>query len=222
MTATLTRRVAIALALVTGLVLSVVAAAVLPLRADAAPAGVDRAERRAAPVVEFRDRLLGTWRSATPTEFPVGAETVHLVTTVSFDEQREWLTFVAYTDRELTRPLLQYDSEGVYVLRQPSATLPGTYDIDLTNEQQYVTLLQDRPDIVEQVGLADCEPVVGEPFDTSNGCWREILTVSTCIDHDLVSVRGGRLRFGGPGTNRCVTRPTSLATAGLVRVADWR
>ena len=108
------------------------------LAAQAVPAAAPTTATPTTPA-EMRRLMLGTWVKD-PAPFKVGDATVYVRETTIITSNVESLRVEAFFDAALTKPLLTYASSGPYLLRGPSKTVAGAFDIDLQNTTSTLTV----------------------------------------------------------------------------------
>ena len=125
----------------------------------------------------------------------------------------ESLRVEAFLDEALTQPLLTYDSGGPMMVVGPWEPVPGAFAVELVNTRSLITAHVEAPEVWAAVGLGACLIAVDEAVDISGCAEGPPFTVVACTDLDLIllSDDASTLRFGAPGTDRCVERPTAAS-----------
>lgn len=184
----------------------------------AAAAGA-RAQDAAMASADVAALAAGTW-VAPPELFEVGGgASATIRRTAVMTATTESLLVEAFLDPAMTQPLLTYDSGGPMTIVGPWGPVPGAWAVELVNDRSLVTAHVDAPDLWAAINLGDCGLVVGEAVDIGGCAIGPPFQVVDCIDLDLILLDEDAtvLRFGAPGTDRCVERPTSASDLAFVR-----
>lgn len=189
---------------------------------DAVPAQDLASPQDMAPALapaEVAARAAGTW-VAPPERFEVGGgASATIRRTAVMTATTESLLVEAFRDPAMTQPLLTYDSGGPMTILGPWEPVPGAYAVELVNDRSLVTAHVEALEVWAAVGLGGCPITVGEAVDISSCADGPPFQVVGCTDLDLIllSEDATTLRFGAPGTDRCVERPTGASDLAFVR-----
>jgi hypothetical protein len=164
--------------------------------------------------------VIGTWQTEVAARPTPDGSTAYLRTMTAFTEQMQELVVSIYADPALEMRLFEYSSGGPWDPQGPAEGVAGAMAVNMTNAYSLVTIFVDAPDLWAGIGLAECPLVIGEAVDITGCVNGPPFLVTDCIDLDIVMVDedGRRLRYGGGGVDRCVTRPTELSTDAFFRM----
>jgi hypothetical protein len=165
----------------------------------------------------FRKALRGSWQTKlAPVSGPNGAS-AYMRQRVFFTEWTEELRAEVFFDAAGQKPFFTYRSIGPYEIPGSVKEVPGAFEFDATNDSATITLHVAAPALVKALGFDDCKLQVGRAVDVSNGCASPPFTDAGCVDHDILAIIDGKLRFGAPGTDRCKEsgRPDKLGPAAF-------
>lgn len=163
-------------------------------------------------------RAAGTW-VAEPEQFPVGDGAATIRRTTVLTATTESLKVEAFIDPAMTQPLLTYSSGGPMTVVGPWEPVPGAFAVELLNARSEVTAYVEAPELWAAINLGACALVVGEAVDISACADGPPFQVVGCTDLDLILLNedATTLRFGAPGTNRCLERPTNASDLVFAR-----
>jgi hypothetical protein len=164
--------------------------------------------------------VIGKWQTETAARPTPDGGTAYMRTMTAFTEEKQELVVSIYADPGLETKLFEYSSGGPWDPQGPAEGVAGAMAVNMTNDYSLVTIFVDAPDLWAGIGLADCPLVIGEAVDITDCVNGPPFLVTDCVDLDIVMVDedGGRLRYGGGGVDRCVTRPTELSTDAFFRM----
>lgn len=169
---------------------------------------------QARPILE---RLSGTYESVGPEQW-YGAFGHR---SFRFDDGRWSLDFTFGFDPALDQKVFTFSTEGPYALVAPSEAVPQAHHTVFFEDVKRVTLHIDDPELVAQMGMADCGLEVGVSVDISEtGCanWKPVAECGE--DHDLFALdTEGRLYFGVRPADNDMCTPDKVPGALLAPVA---
>ncbi|MEM9326172.1 MAG: hypothetical protein AAGA85_10970 [Bacteroidota bacterium] len=138
--------------------------------------------------------------------------------TFTFDDGQWTLRFQLALDPQMQQKVFEFRTYGTYQVQEKAKTV-AAYEALFLEEEKFVTLLTDNPELIEGFGLAECGLI---PFEEKNiskeGCalWPSVEVCSE--DHDLLALdAAGQLFFGvrPPDNDMCTAdkRPVALLPA---------
>lgn len=168
---------------------------------------------------EVTARAAGTWVAPPESMEVPGGGTATIQRTTVITATTESLLVKAFLDPEMTQPLLTYDSAGPMTVVGPWEPVPGAFAVELLNARSQVTAYVEAPELWAAINLGACPLVVGEAVDISACADGPPFQVVDCTDLDLILLNedATTLRFGAPGTDRCVERPASASDLVFAR-----
>ena len=137
----------------------------------------------------------------------------------TFDQGQWTLTFTLGLDPNLEIPVFEFRTHGSYEVLEPSTTVENAFNAVFGEDQKFLTLKTDHPELIEAFGFTSCGLTPQVEKDISlDGCslWK---SVQDCpADYDLLSLdQQGRLYFGvRPADNDMCSvdkRPLALTPA---------
>lgn len=135
-------------------------------------------------------------------------------------ENGKWsLKFILAFDPEMKNQIFVFRTVGTYSILDKSKNVNGAYNALFIENQKFVTLKTDIPDVIQGFGFASCDLTKDvEKNISESGCslWKSVADCSE--DHDLLKMdTDGKLYFGvrPPDNDMCTQdkRPTSLTPA---------
>lgn len=107
------------------------------------------------------------------------------------------ITFTMYGDKELKYPLFKALFEGDYKLEDPSKKINGAYNGIFKINKKSLTLLNDSPELVKQLGFSTCDLKKDMAVDISKGGCSFLKSVADYNkEYDVVKMENNKLYFG--------------------------
>lgn len=166
------------------------------------------------------EAVIGAWQTEAAGRPTPDGGTAYLRTETSFTREKQKLVLSIYADPELKTKIFEYSSGGSWDPQGPAEGVAGAMAVNMVNEYSLATIFIDAPQLLTALNLAECKLVVGQATDITDCVKGPPFGQAACVDLDIIMVdQGGqRLRYGGGGVDRCVTRPTELSTDAFFRV----
>lgn len=156
--------------------------------------------------------IAGHWKSVAPE--PMGQ--FWALREFVIDRERWQVAFKAFADEAATLPLFTLDVGGVYVIGEPSETVPGAFSGIFPATHRHVIIDSDAG--VGLFGQMGAKVSRGERRVLLN---KGLTFVPALMDamgeYDLVALRSGRLFFGDRSGDLTKSRPLALTPFPLAR-----
>ncbi|MFN3199927.1 MAG: hypothetical protein ACE366_16145 [Bradymonadia bacterium] len=148
----------------------------------------------------------GIWRVLSPVEGNGVTAWADLIWIVG--ETHAWHAVLVYADEAQTVPLARWDIVRGYRLGGPAAISDTAVELDWQDVSSYVTTYVDVPQILEILGVDDCNATMNVPMSTAtDNCGEPFFPFRDCTLMDFVDINPAGLTFGEPrATDRCVER----------------
>ncbi|MEO1438104.1 MAG: hypothetical protein AAFV80_21355 [Bacteroidota bacterium] len=165
------------------------------------------------------ENLSGTYEDPSP--YPYGA--AFGKRTFTFESGTWTLDFKLGLDPKLEFPVFRFRTHGRYEVLDPSTTVEGAFNALFYEDQKFLTLLTDHPELITAFGLDQCAltPHIEQNI-SKHDCALWAAVESCHEDHDLLMVdEAGLLYFGiRPADNNMCSpdrRPAAL-TPGVKKL----
>lgn len=127
------------------------------------------------------------------------------------------IDYALYQDKELQKPVFQFQGEGSYEIEGPSSKIKGAFNGNFKMSRKYITLLTDDKEAIKNYGFDIYKLEKGKKMDISESGCSFITPVNECDEeYDIIKTDGSVLYFGKrPADNDISTPEKRPAELGL-------
>ena len=155
--------------------------------------------------------IKGKWKSNAPEQAGEGA---FVERQFRFLDSLWQIDYTLYMDKELQKPVFQFQGEGSYSIEEPSAKIKGAFNGTFKMSKKYITLLTDDKGAIKNYGFDIYKLDKGQKFDISEtGCYF-IAPVNECDkEYDIIKTDGSVLYFGKRPPDNDISKPENRPTS---------
>ncbi|MDD5772008.1 MAG: hypothetical protein PHX78_00915 [bacterium] len=152
----------------------------------------------------------GKWKSQSPEK---AGESAFVERQFRFLDKLWQIDYTLYQDKELQKPVFQFQGEGSYGIEGPSSKVKGAFNGNFTVVKKYITLLTDDKEAVKNYGFDIYKFEKGKKMDISeSGCYF-ITPVNECDkEYDIIKTDGSVLYFGKRPADNNISKPEKRPT----------